>query len=305
MLHFQVLKEDHDCLYWVFHHTPIPTVIDSQMNHGRLLTVEGMGDFQVEWHLAGDLKTLKCLYNCSMGATAKSPCLYCMGSAKELDAKWWKRAPDRHMRDHNFRPVFNIPLVNVHICTLHALCRIIEKVVYLYIGFAWKIKNKKERSAALSSLERVLSDMRLHGGHVKIDTDTKLSTKEKDIPNKVSINGVKARRFLSMPTARYQPRVTKLGKQYRSTHNSNIEWQLWKKLHTAVKDHEAPSRNAKAQVWRSLDILFSMCEQSTWKDEEKDDFNENLHSFRKSYLAAWSDINITHYMVTTSVLQRH
>ncbi|MCO5548293.1 hypothetical protein L7F22_001750 [Adiantum nelumboides] len=60
---FEVKKEDHAILYWIFHNTNIPEVIDKQTNHGEVLRVNGRGDFQVQWHLAGDLKTLKCMYN--------------------------------------------------------------------------------------------------------------------------------------------------------------------------------------------------------------------------------------------------
>lgn len=284
-------------MYWVFHHTPLPSIIHEQMNEGRKLGVEGRGEFKVEWHLAGDLKTLKCLFNCSKGAMAKSPCLYCMESAKLLDNKWWKRPPNRHLLDNSFRPVFNIPLVNVHICTLHALCRIIEKLVYLYICFAWKIKNKAERQVALNKMQCVLSDMGLHGGNVQIQTDTKLSTKEKDVPNKPSMGGVKARRFLSKPQILYHAKLTKLGKSYTTAHNSTIEYQLWKKVHLAVKDHEAASRNAKADVWKSIDTLFQLCDQSKWSEREKRILYDCLHLFKKAFHTAWTDGNITHYMV--------
>ena len=97
-------------------------------------------DYKVEWHMVGDLKTLKCMYNISKGALAKSPCLYCMCSAKDLDRRVWEKALDKHTKDEVFKPVLDIPLSKVHICTLHALCRIIEKLVHLHICFAWDIE---------------------------------------------------------------------------------------------------------------------------------------------------------------------
>ena len=69
----QVDKEDHELLKWAFDHTEIPTIIDRQTK-GEKLIVDGIGDFVVEWHLAGDLKTLKCMYNVSKGANSKTPC---------------------------------------------------------------------------------------------------------------------------------------------------------------------------------------------------------------------------------------
>lgn len=82
MYNEQVKKEDHETLYWVFHHTSIPMLIQQQMEGRRKLCVSNRGEFEVEWHLSGDLKTLKCLYNGSRGANAKSPCLYCMSTLR-------------------------------------------------------------------------------------------------------------------------------------------------------------------------------------------------------------------------------
>ena len=82
---FEVDSEDFKVLQWVFNNTSIPSIIDAQ-EKGELLHVEGFGDYKVEWHMAGDLKTLKCMYNISKGPIAKSPCLYCMSSAKECQS---------------------------------------------------------------------------------------------------------------------------------------------------------------------------------------------------------------------------
>ena len=79
-----------------------------------------------------------------------------MEPAKTMDSKWWRKPPNRHLADDNFQAVFPIPLDNVHICTLHALCRIREKFVFLYIDFAWKIKDVTERKEALGAREKVL-----------------------------------------------------------------------------------------------------------------------------------------------------
>lgn len=112
-------SENFNILHWVFHKTNIPEIISEQRN-GRLLTVPHWGSYKVEWHMAGDLKTLKCMYNISKGPTAKSPCLYCMGNVKELHTKYWNGAPDRHLYDANFKQVLDIPLARVHICTLQS-----------------------------------------------------------------------------------------------------------------------------------------------------------------------------------------
>ena len=113
---FEVDSEDFQVLHWVFHQTTIPMIINAQ-EEGTLLQVEGFGEYRVQWHMAGDLKTLKCMYNISRGPIAKSPYLYCMGSARDCQPSAWNKPPDRHTKDKSFHAILNIPLSRVHICT--------------------------------------------------------------------------------------------------------------------------------------------------------------------------------------------
>ena len=287
---FEVDSEDFKVLHWVFNQTTIPNIISAQ-EEGTLLQVEGYGDYKVEWHMAGDLKTLKCMYNISKGPIAKSPCLYCMGSARDCQTSSWSRPPDRHLKDKEFKAILNIPLCRVHICTLHALCRIIEKIVHLYIGFAWKIRPTKERDTAIQKIEGVLSELGLHGGNVKIEADIKKSGKGNLVPIKPSIGGVKARRFLAFHGT--------LGKINSANGGSSIKWEQWKVLHNAIKDHGdgGQARNRKAKVWEALDNVFLYCEKMKWTNVELEDYKKNLDMFKKSMIAAWTDHQITHYMV--------
>ena len=73
---FKVIKESHECLDWVLSQTDISSIIASQ-HSGRKLIVEGIGEFDVQWHLACDMKTIKCLYGFSHGPSAQHSCMYC------------------------------------------------------------------------------------------------------------------------------------------------------------------------------------------------------------------------------------
>ena len=97
----QVDKEDSELLYWAFHQTQIPSVIDRK-SKGEKLHLLDIGDFSVEWHMAGDLKTLKCMYNIPSGASCKLPCLYCMAPPHALDAEQQLKKPSRTDEDVNF-----------------------------------------------------------------------------------------------------------------------------------------------------------------------------------------------------------
>ncbi len=231
------------------------------------------------------------MYNVPSGASSKSPCLYCMAPPHALDAEQQLKKPSRADDDVNFRPVLNIPLTHVHVCTLHALCRITEKLVYLYIQFAWKLQPKRQSLDAIKKIEKILSEMGLHGGQVKIVADTKRSTTSHEVPILTSLGGVKARRFLTFHGEH--------GKINKSQKFSTINYGLWKKLHNAIKDHgdNGAARNRKAEVWISLDEVFRMLNIRVWNKTDILKLKMALRSFGKSMQEAWSHQSITHYMV--------
>ena len=120
-----------------------------------------------------------------------------MSSCNTFDKKYWKKSPNRNLHDKGFTPILNIPLTRVHICTMHAFCRIIEKLIHLYIKFSWKEKNISIQKENLTKIEKILSDIGLHGGKVKIIEYPKRSIETHKVACKPSIGGVKARGFLS------------------------------------------------------------------------------------------------------------
>lgn len=167
---FQVVKETHECLKWVLEQTPIPTVIEAQST-GRKLVVENVGEFCVEWHLACDMKTVKCLYGFSHGASSVHSYMYCWQSKGERRQLSTVQAlePWRHKQawngglfsksiqvnssrgpgggrsgDGKWAPILNIPMECVHFCTLHAMCRTIEKIIHLQISYVWLMKDQVE-----------------------------------------------------------------------------------------------------------------------------------------------------------------
>ena len=81
---FRVNKESHDSLKFVFSKTYLPSTISSQ-TVGEKLYVEGYGSYFVEWHLAADLKNLRCIYKISHGADAMHNCLYCIMKNKNIE----------------------------------------------------------------------------------------------------------------------------------------------------------------------------------------------------------------------------
>ena len=67
---FETPKECHETLKWFFQRAGIAEII-KRPEEVQMLVVDGHATFQVEWHLGGDLKTLKCLFGCDTGASTK------------------------------------------------------------------------------------------------------------------------------------------------------------------------------------------------------------------------------------------
>lgn len=88
-----------------------------------------------------------------------------------------------------WKPILLIPMDGVHMCTLHAFNRIVEKIVHLHFQFIWTLCNKNIQKIAIEDMQPVLSSMRAHGGNVIIFKDKQLSGKQNNIPSKLSFNG--------------------------------------------------------------------------------------------------------------------
>ena len=83
MAAFELPYETTDSLRWYLNKTGISDIISLQ-NNGQTLHVEGIGEFTVEWHMARDLKTLKCMLGCKLGANTLFPCIYCCHSKSKI-----------------------------------------------------------------------------------------------------------------------------------------------------------------------------------------------------------------------------
>jgi len=174
---FQVPRESHEILKWVFDQTQIPNLIKLQ-GEGLLLNVLGIGDFSIEWHLATDMKTIKCVYGLKHSANSLHSCIYCCQEQVKsrigtiVDAEPTRRNRCKHSWNEGlslrritakpltgeatkerWRPIFTIPLDRVHICTLHGLNRIIEKIVHLHFIYIWTIRDDTLRKSIVEEME--------------------------------------------------------------------------------------------------------------------------------------------------------
>lgn len=306
---FQVEKESHEILSWVFNQTRIPSLIKAQ-EAGQLLVVPGVGEFKVEWHLSADMKTIKCMYGLGHGACAKHRCIYCsqagqktvIGTAEEARTAFGKRGGSTWEGGlfsstvqskpvsggaalARWKPILPIPLVRVHICTLHAFNRIVEKIVHLHFQFIWTIRDKKLQEQAIEDMQRVISSTGAHGGNVVIFKDDKLSGKKNSVPSKPSFNGVHAEKLFKM-----------------STLPSGSE-KLFTDVITAERNFidGGEARRAKLAVWQGLDSLRPYFSGLTLKQNEINEFQSLVSKWGHDYIAAYGETHVTHYIVSYSL----
>lgn len=70
-----------------------------------------------------------------------------------------------------WKPILAIPLDRVHVCTLHALNRMVEKIVHLHFMHIWTIRDEALNKQAVDEMQRVVSFTSAHGGNVIIFKD--------------------------------------------------------------------------------------------------------------------------------------
>jgi hypothetical protein len=123
------------------------------------------------------------------------------GRQKKLPGGGWSNGimscqqdniPNQDEMDTNMDPILPRPLTREHICTLHAFVRIVDKLMYLSILFYWNKMPQEIDQKSTKAIEKVLSNVGLHGGNVKICKDTKLPRVRGNVPYKPSMGRVKA-----------------------------------------------------------------------------------------------------------------
>jgi len=86
-------------------------------------------------------------------------------------------------------------MTRVHFCTLHAQCKIVEKIIHLQIIYVWTIKDEVERKLAMAQMESCLSKVGLCASMVVLTKDAKLSGQNLSLLSKLSFNRVKCRKL--------------------------------------------------------------------------------------------------------------
>ena len=304
---FQIPCETHAILSWVFNLTKIHAVIKAQ-GAGQLLEVNEVGSFAVEWHIVADMKTIKAIYGLSQGPNSPQCCIY-YNQTQVKHVVMTSAQAEATMNNQKYawndglflnkivakslfgeatcgcwKPIFDIPLDHVHICVLHAMNMMIEKIVHMHFMHVWTIKGSALQSLAIDHMQKVVSLTGAHGGNVVIFKDENFSGKSNSVPNKPSFSGAHAHNFFkSIPSnMSLVPR-----KLYVDVVNSERNFL---RKGQGKKDH--------LELWSLLDNLqpyFSGLRLT--EDQFSADFNKKVSVFGRHYIKCFGETHVTHYMV--------
>jgi hypothetical protein len=301
---FLVAKESYEVLKWTFSQTKFPEVIAAQES-GQPLVVPDIGTFKVEWHLSADMKTIKCMYGLSGGAMSKFACVYCNQERQKsvvvsaptaslvaksraknnwnggLFARSVSMGPAEVGNRDRWKPILPIPLERVHICTLHALTRITEKLIHLHIMFIWNMSNPSRKEVAIVSMGRSLSARGMHGGNVVISKDIDHSGPNSNIPKKPSLSGVNAGKLFQPSTWSGQDRV-------------------WKDI-LRSEDNQLQRGQAylgRVATWTALEQIYPYLCGLTLTNDQRAVFQTKVEEFGRLFIRNFGEEHVTHYMVS-------
>lgn len=301
---FQVEKESHEILNWVFEQTRFPEVIAAQ-NAGQLLEVPGRGSFTVEWHLSADMKTIKCMNGLQHGPSCKMNCIYCEQKherAKTVTAadaertattrgkgEWQGglfasriRAEPVDAATHpRWKQVLPIPLSRTHMCTLHALVRICEKILHLHFMFIWNMQDNARKTEAIDLMEKSLSAIGVESGNCVLKQDVKKSGKSGNVVMKPSLRGGVA--------------IKLFGPSSWSTHT-----RVWKDVTMSEMNNleNGQAKIKRQRVWETLEDLVPYFTGLVLSPDQRRDCKHRMDAFGAAYINAFGEGHVTHYIVS-------
>jgi len=183
-----------------------------------------------------------------------------------------------------WKPILPIPMDRVHLCTLHAFNRIIEKIIHLYFQFIWTLRDKNMQRSAIEDMQRVLSSTGAHGGNVRIFKNNNLSGQHSNVPSKPSFNECHAAKLFKPSTL--------LGGSTK----------LYVDVVPAEKSFMSggATKRAKLDVWIGLEKLKPYLEELTLQDDKKAKFKGLVKAWGQQFIRAFGEQYVTHYIVSCS-----
>lgn len=330
---FEVPKENHEVLAWMFSRISwITEVIHAQLL-GEKLHVEGFGTFNVDWHLGGDLKTIKCMLGCSQGANALYPCPFCTRGYK----KQGKGRSNTSMRkkdqlqyvaeDMEVGEDDSGASMQREWDTSVLRCPMLDEPNRASKDKDWSpiihFPLINVHFCTLHAFMRIFD--RLLKLHVDYAFTMKPAARSKqalaeveDLLNSIGCHGgnvsIITQKNIGGDSHEIARQVSMSGGKARrflqkpSTSRTNrvdqdpagqALWELWKDLcrFTTNKDPNPDLVNQRMFVWVCFDKMVKLMALTSTVEEQRRSFQDHLTEFTTAVTNAWGETNITHYMV--------
>ena len=332
---FEVPKETHEVLSWIFDRAPWITDVIKRQIDGQLLDVGNKGQFTVDWHLGGDLKTIKCMLGCAQGALTKYPCPYCKAqievpkkkktvqksvqkvqSARSKDQRKGKKqqeekdqtdsSDDEDEHQPNTKWVGGVMSKDI----VQEPNR--DSDWYPIIRFPLKNIHFCTLHAFMRIFDRLL---KCHIDYAftmpTIDRKIAAISRVEDLLNTLGCHGgnvkIEVNKQASGMSHEVAQQVSMTGAKARrflekpaSIDNSKKTWGLWKELCAITTDVDCPLPslvNQRKQLWIHFNKMVQIMNQSSTTTQERAAFQQHVAQFTQSLIASWGESKATHYMV--------
>jgi hypothetical protein len=252
------------------------------------------------------------MYGLKLGANTPKCCIYCNQLQSKatigmlVDARRVMKDKEKYCWQHGlfstnieakpiegherWKPIFSIPLEHVHICTMHCINRIIEKVVHLHFMQVWAIQDEAKQRKAIDDMQKAISLTGAHGRNVVIFKDDGLFGKSSSVPNKPSFSGAHAMKLFK-------------------NHPSSVDQHIPRKLYFDVVQAEnnlfrgGEDRREKIELWSMLDDIRLYCQGLRLKEDQSvEDFKAKVEAWGRQFVKCFGEFQITHYMVSSYFL---
>jgi len=155
----------------------------------------------------------------------------------------------------------------------------------MHFQFVWTIGNVEVQRVAIDDLQKVLSNIGMHGGDVQIFEDKDLSGKSNSVPKKPSLSGSHAHKLFKPSTA--HGGSTKVYQDVILVERNYLD--------------NGAARQGRLQVWIALEKLIPYFTGLTLTSEQRHSFKALMENFGSLYIKHFGEHHVTHYMVCNFV----
>ena len=250
------------------------------------------------------MKTIKCMNGLQHGPSCKMNCIYCEQIHERLKTctsaeasreatnrgkgRWQGglfatriRAEPVDVSTHpRWKQVLPIPLSRTHMCTLHALVRICEKILHVQLTLVWNMQDDHRKATSIEAMEKSLSAIGVDSGNFVMKQDVKKSGKTGNVVMKPNLRGGVAVKLFQDSSWSLHNRVWK---DVCSSESNNLEM--------------GQAKVKRLRIWETLEDLLPYLTGLVLSPLLRHACRARMNAFGAAFIAAFGESHVTHYIV--------